>query len=647
MARMFPDSLEAADKEGDGPTPGEVEVFRFLRDAVKPDSEYEAYYEAVIGRGGARKWPDFVLFGRYLGLVVIEVKDWRAAHIEKLDKRQVRLANGTDTVSRKNPERQAKTYADEILNALERHGLGASRKGDGGRMLPVGRLIAFPYISHEEYLTRGFEAVLPIESVLLKEDLDPSSDRYLGGKDAAMKERLERLQKFPCPALTTYDASRIRNVIWPEASVKTPVRLGPGKDHLQQQVKYLDKLQARVARALGRGHQIVKGPPGSGKTLVLAHRCKFLSQLDPGIKDILFVCYNIALSSYIKRLVQEQDLGVGPGAIRVHHFYELCSAVLGEKLEYEGQSAEYYELIVGECLSRIAERRAQIGPFDAVLVDEGQDFDPEMFRIVRSLLRDGGDLVIAIDSEQNLYHKQARLAQTWRSLGIEAQGHVTRLSQVYRSTREIVELSQRLIGRVPRPSGAEAAHGQLPLPGLAEFHGERPLLVECSSSDELSELLVRDISHWIKSEEYKRSEIAVIYDDKQYGKTEAPSGFAYGSRQSAERLKDRLEVAGIPVEWVSESVHSKKSFDITTDRVSLLSVHSAKGIDFDLVYLVEPGRGLSGQAIPDERLASVYVAVTRAKHRLQILCLPGDPFIPAMVGAGAQKAQPSKLSRCV
>jgi hypothetical protein len=641
MARMFPESLEPAEKAGNGPTPGEVEVFRFLRDAVKPDAEYEAFYEAAVGRGGQRKWPDFVLFGRYVGLIVIEVKDWRAGQIVKFDKGHVLLADGSESESRNNPERQAKSYADAIVSALQRHGVVASRKShDGPALVPVGRLIAFPYISHEEYLGRGFEAVLPIESALLKEDLDPSSDRYLGGMDADMKMRFERLQKFPCPALTSYDVTRIRNVIWPEARVALPTRLGTGKEHFQQQVKYLDGYQARVARALARGHQIVKGPPGSGKTLVLAHRCKFLSQLDPGIKNVLFVCYNIALASYIKRLVQEQGLGVGPGAVRVHHFYDLCSTVLGEKVDYEGEDADYYAIIVGECLNRIAQSCAQVGPFDAALVDEGQDFDAEMFRVLRGLLRDDRDLVIAIDSEQNLYHKQARLDRTWKSLGIEVQGHVTRLTQVYRSTREIVEFSHRLIAREPPPPRVEESEDQLPLPGLAEFRGDPPLLVECSDSEQVGEFLVRDISRCVASEEYKRSEIAVIYDDKQYGKTDAPSGFAYGSRSPAEQLKARLELAGIPVEWVSESVYAKKSFDITTDRVSLLSVHSAKGIDFDLVYLVEPGRELPGKPIPDERLGSVYVAVTRAKHRLQIVCVRGDPFIPAMVKAGAQETRP-------
>jgi ATP-dependent exoDNAse (exonuclease V) beta subunit len=109
------------------------------------------------------------------------------------------------------------------------------------------------------------------------------------------------------------------------------------------------------------------------------------------------------------------------------------------------------------------------------------------------------------------------------------------------------------------------------------------------------------------------------------------------------RLLKRLGVSGIPATWVSQDVRAKEMFDVTTDRVSLISIHSSKGLDFDLVYVIgidhihttDPARG---------RLAAlVYVAMTRAKYRLVIPyveetelirrvkdCLPSEP---AEVGA--------------
>jgi superfamily I DNA/RNA helicase len=59
-------------------------------------------------------------------------------------------------------------------------------------------------------------------------------------------------------------------------------------------------------------------------------------------------------------------------------------------------------------------------------------------------------------------------------------------------------------------------------------------------------------------------------------------------------------------------------FDVTTDRVSLISIHSSKGLDFDLVYLVGMDRiHITDKTWPNIRML-IYVAMTRAKYRLVI-----------------------------
>ena len=55
---------------------------------------------------------------------------------------------------------------------------------------------------------------------------------------------------------------------------------------------------------------------------------------------------------------------------------------------------------------------------------------------------------------------------------------------------------------------------------------------------------------------------------------------------------------------------------LTTDRVSLVSIHSAKGLEFDLVYLVGLDRISPSPETTDILLRLLYVAITRAKHRL-------------------------------
>ena len=192
----------------------------------------------------------------------------------------------------------------------------------------------------------------------------------------------------------------------------------------------LDEAQARLALRLGPGHQIVKGPPGSGKTLVLVHRCCQLLRYQPKAKRILLVCFNIALVSYLKRLIQEKAIGTGEGGVHVCHFFELCSKVLGEAVRFENESSEYYDLVAQETLDRIKAGKSRVEPFDAILVDEGQDFDETMLRVVLALLKPGGDFVLSLDSYQDLYMRRP----SWKSVGIKAGGRTHYLKRVYRNT---------------------------------------------------------------------------------------------------------------------------------------------------------------------------------------------------------------------
>ncbi len=79
MARMHPEDIEGLKSTPEG----ERKVFRFLREAARPDQDFIGGYEPAIGEEG--KEPDFVLFGKQQGLLVREVKDWLVDQIEEAD----------------------------------------------------------------------------------------------------------------------------------------------------------------------------------------------------------------------------------------------------------------------------------------------------------------------------------------------------------------------------------------------------------------------------------------------------------------------------------------------------------------------------------------------------------------------------------
>jgi len=601
MATMYPEDIKGYEKATDG----EKTVFRFLKEAARPHKDFICWYEPLIGRSG--KKPNFILFNKNLGLLVFEVKDWTTQQIISYTPHQFTIHVSGKTEKRTNPNKQAKGYVNVLMERLKEvpDFLSDLTDHQGKLKIPIGNMVVFPNIKRQEYFDRGLQWLIPDEGVFFNDDFNSAGEILCDTSGRKFQERISRVFPFRFKGLTQKEIEKLSFIIWPEAKIDLPPRKGLGKIRFQREVLALDESQAKLALRLGSGHQIIKGPPGSGKTLVLVHRCCHLSRYNPQIKKILLVCYNIALVGYLRRLIQEKGLDIGSNGIELCHFYKLCAQILGEVVHYENEDSDYYDLVTRKALERVLNKRSRIGPFDAILVDEGQDFDEEMLKILIGLLRPGGDLVISLDGYQDLYGRRC----SWKSLGINASGRTRYLKRVYRNTVEIFEFTQRFIGDAPRIEKQPAL-----LPYDFAFHGDLPELRHFPTLDKIEGFLTDDLRRCIEREGYKRSEIAIIYDDKVYG----PSNFAYDNRALPMRVLKNLEASGIPVAWVSQDVKSKEMYDITTDRVSLISIHSAKGLDFDLIYLVGIDRIRPAENTKEALISLVYVAMTRAKYRLVV-----------------------------
>jgi UvrD-like helicase C-terminal domain/Nuclease-related domain/AAA domain len=601
MARMYPENLEGFEEA----TEGERKVFAFIREAARPHKDFTCWYQPSIGSQG--KVPDFLLYGKKLGLLVLEVKDWASHQILSYTPHLFTVQVSAKTEQKTNPLRQAKGYANALMEGLREIPDFVSREPahEGGLKIPVGRTVVFPNISRDEYEDRGIRWLIPMEMTLLRDDLDPDGEILCDLSGRKFQQRIAGAFLFPFKGLTGKQEAKLHFALWPEGKIRLPARQGAAKEHFQRDLEALDDAQAKMALRLGPGHQVVKGPPGSGKTLVLVHRCCQLRRYQPKIKRVLLVCFNIALVSYLKRLVQERAIGTGDGGVHVSHFFELCSKVLGENVRFENESSDYYDLVAQETLDRVKAGKSRVEPFDAVLVDEGQDFDDLMLKVVLALLKPGGDFVLSLDSYQDLYMRRP----SWKSVGIKAGGRTHHLKRVYRNTKSIFDFTQRFIGQEPR-AGTQLAL----LTEAGTFQGAAPEILKFRDSGELEAFLLKDLMECLRRGEYKRSETGIIYDDKVYG----PDRFSYDNRALPMRLLRSLEGSGVPSTWVSQDVRSKEMYDITTDRVSLISIHSSKGLDFDLVYLVGLDHIHPAEEMRQSLVSLVYVAMTRAKVRLVI-----------------------------
>ena len=88
-----------------------------------------------------------------------------------------------------------------------------------------------------------------------------------------------------------------------------------------------------------------------------------------------------------------------------------------------------------------------------------------------------------------------------------------------------------------------------------------------------------------------------------------------------------LDIRGTQYDWVSEDYRAKKTYGITTDSVTVSTVHSVKGFDYAAVFVV--GLDLLDQSRWAEEQINrlTYVAITRARFRLYIPYLTENEII--------------------
>ncbi|GAA2733934.1 3'-5' exonuclease [Streptomyces nogalater] len=117
-----------------------------------------------------------------------------------------------------------------------------------------------------------------------------------------------------------------------------------------------------------------------------------------------------------------------------------------------------------------------------VVVDEGQDFTPEMIRSLAAAIPDDGSLTFFGDYAQQIYGSR----MSWRSLGLNVP-NVVEFAHNYRNSRQVAQLAQALSGMphfkddvdLVQPTGS-AADG--PRPTILETAGKKEQLAQAATN---------------------------------------------------------------------------------------------------------------------------------------------------------------------
>jgi superfamily I DNA/RNA helicase len=233
---------------------------------------------------------------------------------------------------------------------------------------------------------------------------------------------------------------------------------------------------------------------------------------------------------------------------------------------------------------------------DALLIDEAQDFDDAWLGFALDTLRPGrGAVILAGDKRQALYRDASR---PWALEG-RMVAHL-RLERSYRSTREILEAASTTL------------QGRYDVDSEGALAGELVDLIWAQSWDEQASAMAWEISHMIGPGKRESQDIAVLVTQR--------SG-------TFRRIQAALDCVNVPYLVVTRE--NAASFDLGSPEVKIMTVHAAKGYEFDVVVLF----GLEALPSPTEgpeaaQRASVgFVGMTRARDQLLVTYTRDNPYL--------------------
>lgn len=328
--------------------------------------------------------------------------------------------------------------ADFIIAHPERGLLVLEVKG--GRIRYDGP--AGQWFSNETPIKDPFEQARGNKYSLLQKlkDLPYWSDRWLTiGHAVAFPDVVAgRDLRLDAPAAIVLDAENLRDLrAWVEAALahyrQEDSREGAlGHRGIEELIALLSpswELRAPLAaQFLDEGRQIIRlteeqfylldflsshrrvaisGCAGSGKTTMALEQARRLGR--QGFR-VLVTCFNTNLAEFLR---SDETL---PETVEVVHFHGLCRqmaerAGLTERANRKQGTQEWYDNVLPEVLAESADI---LGPqYDAVIVDEGQDFQSHWGVPLQCLLGDAerGIFYVFYDDNQNLYQTACDLCE--------------------------------------------------------------------------------------------------------------------------------------------------------------------------------------------------------------------------------------------
>lgn len=457
--------------------------------------------------------------------------------------------------------------------------------------------------------------------------------------------------------------------------VGKPDSKGARLKYIEDSIANLDNHQSKAVIETVEGVQRIRGLAGSGKTIVLALKAAYLHAQHPDWKIV--VTFNTrALKGQFRQLINTffiEQAGEEPDweNLQIIHAWGAPGDISKNGLYYTFcglQGIEYYDFANAKkqfegnyfgkvCEKALKEMKRKTSVYDAVLVDEAQDFSPHFLKLCYELLKEPKRLVYAYDELQSLNSQTLpspeeifgkdevgnyNVAFTYDSAGNSSQDII--LEKCYRNSRPALVTAHALGFGVYRDApkgkktgivqmfedkelwedvGYKVKEGELhdgERVVLARDHDSSPVFLENHSeigdlvqficfdnSIQQTKWVVDEIQKNLKHDELRLDDIIVINPDP------------LSTRKKVVPIRTLLYQMGIPSHIAG--VDTSPDVFFTSESIVCTGIHRAKGNEAAMVYVINAQDCYS--AFDENEIAQVrnrlFTAITRSKAWVRVV----------------------------
>lgn len=372
----------------------EIETWKALKIALVSDDGICYHRYPIFSADRSRREPDILILHREWGLYVIECKGCKIDNIERIDGPVWRMRDWHS--SQETPYTQAEDQLWAVLGKFRKE----SNLRRGRNDVIQGHIfIALPFITERDWREKGLDlSPASPKTIIFADDLDPALLRIrLQQVPAEEKQEPITDEQWGLALAVLQGAPVLRREPRPEPS-KSNTKAFMLRQ-VEQQMLSIDREQHRVAVQIPSGPQRIRGLAGSGKTVVVCMKAAWMHLRFPSW-DIAYTFYTRSLQEMIKNLItrfyrywadQDPDWNKvqvlhGWGAKDAPGMYRMIAGAMRRSArtytEAKNIFAHHNELL-GQCCRELLDSGEKIPQlFDAVLIDEAQDFHFDFYSCV-------------------------------------------------------------------------------------------------------------------------------------------------------------------------------------------------------------------------------------------------------------------------